>query len=202
MIIGPNHTGLGEPLSFSQETWYTPLGEVETDKTLASLFEKTGVVHDERAHLKEHSIEVIIPFLQRKMKDKLFKIFPIIMGDQSKKAAKAVSDILIKAMAGEKSRIAIIASCDFSHYVPEEYAKKHDEALIKRVTALDVDGFYDFIMKHDSSLCGYGPAAVIMMVAEALNAKGKLLEYRTSNDERKIRDADVVGYAALSFTVQ
>lgn len=212
MIIGPNHTGLGEPISFSRDTWKTPLGEIETDGSLASLFGKTRIVHDEKAHFREHSIEVIVPFLQRKMKDKPFKIFPIIMGDQSKNAAKAIADILIPVMNGEmyiqketsceKSKIAVIASCDFSHYVPEDYAKKHDDAIIKRITALDVDGFYDFINKHDSSLCGFGPVTVLMMISKALNAKGKLLEYRTSNDAGKIRDTAVVGYAALTFTTQ
>ena len=185
---------------------------METDKSLASFFDGTGIVHDEKAHFREHSIEVIVPFLQRKMKEKLFKIFPIIMGDQSEDAAWAIADVLIPLMKGEISlqkenddknlKIAVIASCDFSHYVPEEFAKRHDKEIIDRVMDLDVDEFCDFIYEHDSSLCGYGPVTVLMMVAKALNAKGKLLEYRTSNEERKIRGADVVGYAALTFTTQ
>jgi len=212
VIIGPNHTGLGHPISFSQDIWKTPLGEVETDRAMAALFDGTGIVHDEKAHFREHSIEVIIPFLQRKMKDKSFKIFPIIMGDQSKKAAKAVADVLIPLMKGERTlqkenngeklKIAVIASCDFSHYVPEAFAKRHDKDIIDRVMSLDVNEFYDFICEHDSSLCGYGPVMVLMMAAKALNATGKLLDYRTSNDERKVRDAAVVGYAALTFTMQ
>jgi len=179
---------------------------------LAAFFDGTGIVHDEKAHFREHSIEVIVPFLQRKMKEKPFKIFPIIMGDQSEEAAWAVADVLIPLMTGEislqkeskdeKLKIAVIASCDFSHYVPEDYAKKHDKLIIDRVMALDVEEFYDFICEHDSSLCGYGPVMVLMRVANALNAKGKLLEYRTSNEEKKMRNADVVGYAALTFTTQ
>jgi len=185
---------------------------VETDRALAPFFDGTGIVHDEKAHFREHSIEVIVPFLQRKMKEKPFKIFPIVMGDQSEEAAWAVADILIPVMTGEislqkenggeKLKVAVIASCDFSHYVPEDFAKKHDKDIIDRVTALDTDGFYDFIREHDSSLCGYGPVAVLTMVAKALNAKGKLLEYRTSNDERQVRGAPVVGYAAVTFTMQ
>ena len=179
---------------------------------MAVFFDGTGIVHDEKAHFREHSIEVIVPFLQRKMKEKPFKIFPIIMGDQSEEAARAVADVLIPLMTGEislqrksdgeKLKVAVIASCDFSHYVPEDYAKKHDKFIIDRVTALNVEEFYDFIYEHDSSLCGYGPVMVVMMVADAVNAKGKLLEYRTSNEERKIRNADVVGYAAVTFTTQ
>ncbi|WNY28155.1 hypothetical protein MmiEs2_03370 [Methanimicrococcus stummii] len=210
IIIGSNHTGLGESLAYSQDTWKTPLGEVETDKLIARYFDGTWIVHDEEAHEREHSIEVIVPFLQRKMKDKPFKIFPIVMGDQNRAAANVIAQILIPLMKeniyikkenlDEKLKIAIIASSDFSHYIPEEFAKEHDEAIINRILALDVDEFYDFIDKYDSTICGYGPIAVLMMVAKALDTNAKLLEYRTSNDEREAREVAVVGYAALTFT--
>jgi AmmeMemoRadiSam system protein B len=210
ILIGSNHTGFGKALSFSQETWKTPLGEVEADRGLARYFSGTRVVHDESAHKREHSIEVNIPFLQHKMKGKTFKIFPIVMGDQSKKAAKEIANILIPMMtegvkkeeSDEKLKIAIIASNDFSHYVSEEYAKRHDEAVINRILALDVDEFYDFIIKNDSTLCGYGPVGVLMKVAKALQSEAKLLEYKTSNDAMKRKEVAVVGYAAITFTEQ
>ncbi|MBZ3935115.1 AmmeMemoRadiSam system protein B [Methanimicrococcus blatticola] len=212
IIIGSNHTGLGEALAFSQETWKTPLGEVETDKMLARYFDGTWIVQSEEAHVREHSVEVIVPFLQHKMRDKPFKIFPIVMGDQNKAAAEAIAEVLIPIMKEEvyikkdnyeeKLKIAIVASSDFSHYVPEEFAKEHDEAIINRIKTLNVDEFYDFIDKYDSTICGYGPIAVLMMVANAIGANSELLEYRTSNEEREAREAEVVGYAAMTFTKQ
>lgn len=205
IIIGSNHTGLGEALAFSQDTWKTPLGTVETDKLLARYFDGTWIVPDEEAHTREHSIEVIVPFLQHKMGNKPFTIFPIVMGDQNQAAAEAIADILIPIMKDgieidPKPKIAIIASSDFSHYVPEEFAKEHDEAIINRVKTLDTNEFYDFIDKYDSTICGYGPIAVLMMVAKAVGAKAELLEYRTSNEERESRETAVVGYAAITFT--
>ncbi len=212
IIIGSNHTGLGESLAFSMDTWKTPMGEVETDKYLGRNFDGTWIVHDEEAHSREHSVEVIVPFLQRKMRDKPFKIFPIVMGDQNKAAAEAIANILIPIMKEEvyvkkdnyeeKLKIAVIASSDFSHYVPEEFAKEHDMSIINRINALDVDEFYDFIEKYDATICGYGPIAVLMMIAKAVGAKPALLEYRTSNEEREAREAEVVGYAAMTFTKQ
>lgn len=185
---------------------------METDKDLAKFFDGTWIVHDEEAHVREHSVEVMLPFLQRKMGDKPFKIFPIVMGDQNKAAAEAVAAVLIPIMKeevyvkrenyDEKLKIAVIASSDFSHYIPEEFAKEHDTAIINRVEALDVDDFYTFIDKFDSSICGYGPVGVLMMIAKALNARPKLLEYRTSNAEREARETAVVGYAAITFTTQ
>ncbi|MDV0444942.1 hypothetical protein MmiAt1_04920 [Methanimicrococcus sp. At1] len=212
VIIGSNHTGLGEALAYSQEDWKTPLGVVETDKYLGRIFDGTWIVRDESAHEREHSVEVIVPFLQRKMGDEPFKIFPIVMGDQNKAAAEAIASVLIPVLKEEiyvkkenyeeKLKIAVIASSDFSHYVPEEFAKEHDEAIIKIIESLDVDAFYDFIEKNDSSLCGYGPIAVLMMAAKAMNAEAKLLEYRTSNEEKESRETAVVGYAAITFTKQ
>lgn len=198
VILGPNHTGLGKPLSYSADTWKTPLGKIETDKDLTRYFEGSHVVRNEDAHVREHSIEVLLPFLQYKMKEKPFRIFPIAMGNQSREAAKEIADILIPLMT-EKS-ISIIASSDFSHYIPEDTAMDKDTALIEKIKAGDLDEYYNFLSSIDSSVCGYGPIAVLMMISNALNAKPKLLEYRTSNEERESREAEVVGYASIAFT--
>ena len=99
----------------------------------------------------------------------------------------------------EKS-IAVIASSDFSHYVSEDSAKEEDAVIIKKIEAGDVNEFYNFLSSFNSSVCGYGPIAVLMMISNALNAEPKLLEYRTSNEEREAREAEVVGYASIAFT--
>jgi len=67
IIIGPNHTGMGRPLSIMTEgVWKTPLGEVEIDSELAKQILATSsyLKEDSGAHQYEHSIEVQIPFLQ------------------------------------------------------------------------------------------------------------------------------------------
>ncbi|MDO8716210.1 MAG: AmmeMemoRadiSam system protein B, partial [Dehalococcoidales bacterium] len=67
IIIGPNHTGQGKPLSIMTEgTWKTPLGEVEIDTRLGRKIMAASryLKEDSRAHLHEHSIEVQLPFLQ------------------------------------------------------------------------------------------------------------------------------------------
>lgn len=66
VLIGPNHTGYGSPVSVSKDTWETPLGIVEVDVTLADGFLGSIVDVDELGHRYEHSIEVQIPFLDRK----------------------------------------------------------------------------------------------------------------------------------------
>ncbi|WNY26061.1 hypothetical protein MsAc7_16330 [Methanolapillus millepedarum] len=175
---------------------------------MASYFEGTDIVKDESAHTHEHSIEVILPFLQRKMKGRKFKILSICMGDQSKEAATLVasiiSNILIKDVTiqkkgySEKLRLAVIASSDFSHYVSPEKAKSADQKVIQKIEDMDVDGFYETLKREDASLCGYGPIATLMMVSKTVLATPKFLKYTTSNDETESR-TNVVGYAAFSF---
>ncbi|MDV0447670.1 hypothetical protein MsAg5_15810 [Methanosarcinaceae archaeon Ag5] len=188
------------------------MGTVEGDEFLASYFEGTEIVKDESAHTHEHSIEVILPFLQRKMKGRKFKILPICMGDQSKEAvslvASIISNILIKDVTvqkkggySEKLRIAVIASSDFSHYVSPEKAKAADLKVIERIKDMDVAGFYETIQNEDASLCGYGPIAVLMEVSKTVLAKPVFLKYMTSNDETESR-TNVVGYAAFSFILE
>ncbi len=80
IIMGPNHTGRGKPLSImTQGAWKTPLGEVEIDSELGKqiLAISSHLEEDNIAHQYEHSIEVQLPFLQYFKKD--IKLVPIIL---------------------------------------------------------------------------------------------------------------------------
>ena len=71
IILGVNHAGSGSRISVSAEDFETPLGIVKTNKKLANgLVRDLGTAGidcsiDETAHENEHSIEVILPFLQK-----------------------------------------------------------------------------------------------------------------------------------------
>src|SRR3990172_6365462 len=80
IIIGPNPTGAGKPLSIMTEgVWRTPLGEIEIDSELAKkiLSLSKYLQEDSLAHEYEHSIEVQLPFLQYFKSN--IKIIPIIL---------------------------------------------------------------------------------------------------------------------------
>ncbi|MDD1632921.1 MAG: AmmeMemoRadiSam system protein B, partial [Methylococcaceae bacterium] len=67
VLIGPNHTGLGSPVSLmAKGTWETPLGRVQIDEELAAriLAASPLITDDSLAHLREHSLEVQLPFIQ------------------------------------------------------------------------------------------------------------------------------------------
>ncbi|NOY64186.1 MAG: AmmeMemoRadiSam system protein B, partial [Nitrospirae bacterium] len=67
IFLGPNHTGLGSPVSIMSEgQWEIPTGRFEIEKVLAHKIHtlSDGLIEkDSRAHLFEHSIEVQLPFI-------------------------------------------------------------------------------------------------------------------------------------------
>ncbi|MCJ2519455.1 MAG: AmmeMemoRadiSam system protein B [Candidatus Thermoplasmatota archaeon] len=191
VILGPNHTGHGMPLALAMDDFETPLGVARIDKELADDLAKGALQKDEEAHRYEHSIEVQLPFLLH-LKEEL-KFVPICMGAQDFESAKMVGSLLADAL--QDRDVVIIASTDFSHYVPREVATSKDRMAIDRILAGDPRGLYDVVMEQNVTMCGYGP---VMATLVALGrTKGELLKYGTSGDVHPMRD--VVGYASITL---
>lgn len=193
VIIGPNHTGMGAGISvWGGGSWATPLGEVETDLELARELAREGVAEvDEVAHLYEHSIEVQIPFLQFTYKEK-FKILPICMLMQDYESSFELGVCLAKVLRGKSS--LIIASTDFSHYVPYSVAYEKDALAGECILKMDARALSEVIIKEDISMCGPGPVMATMIAAKELGASEcKRLCYATSGDTSGYKH-EVVGY--------
>jgi AmmeMemoRadiSam system protein B len=200
VIIGPNHTGMGEAFSLCMaETWTTPMGNVSLDKRLAEAILKGSryVKPDELAHAAEHSVEVQIPILQALQKE--FKIVPMIVSYAGVDIYRDIG----RAIAGSVKRlrmegdVAIIASSDMTHYESAEAAKRKDRLAIEAVLALDEGRLVETVERHGISMCGYAPAAIMLAASKGLGAKsGRLIEYRTSGDVTG-DFSSVVGYAGV-----
>jgi len=198
VILGPNHHGRGAPVALSRDSWMTPLGAVSVDLELADALAGTIIDHDETAHRYEHSIEVQIPFLQNRFGS--FKILPIAMGLQDEETAEEVGEELGRAISALHRNATVIASSDFSHYEPQDVARRVDAKLIEAILNLDIPELYSRIYRLNASACGYGPIAAAISAARSLSAtSGKLLGYATSGDV--VGDySQVVGYGAMVFT--
>ncbi|MFH1586946.1 MAG: MEMO1 family protein [Candidatus Diapherotrites archaeon] len=198
VIIGPNHTGFGEGVSiYPPGKWRTPLGEVEIDNELSSaLAESIGVERDESAHISEHSLEVQLPFLQF-LYGNSFKIVPICVAEHSYSALVKLG----KKLAGVSREldVAVIASSDFSHFIPEAAAREKDLGAIEMIKNMDIEGFYNKVGDENLSICGFAPiTATMAFCLENGLKKAQILEYGSSADT--IGDkTSVVGYAALKF---
>ena len=92
----------------------------------------------------------------------------------------------------------IVASSDFSHYVPEDVARRQDIYAIDALKTLDVSEFYHRLQETGATACGYGPIATMCIACRTLGAtRGELLRYTTSGDVTGDFN-QVVGYAAIA----
>jgi len=159
-IIGPNHTGLGENISVMDNgEWLTPLGTVPINKTKANeICKLLGIEPDVKAHLREHSIEVQLPFLQYWFENDI-RIIPIAMKDQTKQSAKTLGEILKQVASNED---LIVASTDLNHYENQKTTIKKDEKIIDDIKNMDIEKMYEDINDKNISMCGYGPVAVLL----------------------------------------
>jgi AmmeMemoRadiSam system protein B len=192
VILGPNHTGYGYPVSlWAGTSWNTPLGEVEIHKELAQKLLGKVIKADETAHIHEHSIEVQLPWLQYLYKN--IKIVPITMLAQDIETARTVG----KAISQAGDNLIIIASSDFTHYEPHSVATEKDSSVIEAIVALDEEELYKRCGSLNCTMCGYGPVASAIIAAKEMKAKkASLLKYATSGDTSG-DFSQVVGYSSI-----
>jgi MEMO1 family protein len=199
IVVGPNHTGLGRPISVSGEDWETPMGRSLNDRELSSAIAGASeyIEMDEQAHENEHSIEVQLPFLQCLFPKK--RLAFICMGDQSTEASEILSKSIISAAEGLKRRIIVIASSDFNHYEPADVAKRKDSMLFDAIKNTDYRKFNRLVEEVNDSACGFGPITVAMLFARHSNAKnGLVLKYGNSGDATGDYSS-VVAYSSIAF---
>ncbi len=197
VIMGPNHTGEGSLISLSLEDWETPLGIAKCDRKLAKKIQENCAImdFDERAHLHEHSIEVQVPFVQ-KLNPKT-KIVCVCMMGQDYDSAKQVGQALSKSLDPKKH--IVIASSDFSHYLPAETAEKKDRKALEFIEDVDAEGLENAVEKFGWSMCGFGPISALLEYSRASGIKrGKTLRYTNSGKSSGDMLA-VVGYASVVF---
>ena len=149
IILGPNHTGRGKPLSImTQGKWQTPLGDVEIDAELAQhLLSISGhLQEDVAAHQFEHSIEVQLPFLQYFKPD--ITIVPIMLSFASLDTYREIGKEIARAISDTGREAVLMASSDMTHYEPHEAAAKKDRQAIDAILRLDEDELFRRVEEH------------------------------------------------------
>ena len=196
IIISPSHYVSFDGMSvYNKGAFETPLGIIKIDKELADKImakDKRFIFYPE-AHLKEHAIEVELPFLQKMYKDKDFKIVPITMGNPEADDIRILSDTLYDVM--DKDTLLII-SVDLSHYYPYDKAVELDTNSTSAIEHLDAQKMLKDINSHNSEIDA--PIAVLGMItlANRYNAKAKIIKYANSGDVTGDKSR-VVGYSSI-----
>ena len=200
IILGVNHRARGHRAALSPWTsWRTPLGEVAVDEELNESL--AGCVkflkRDAAAHAHEHSIEIQLPFLQRRLGT--FTIAPISLAHLSlDECAEIGAAIARYARLGAKT--LILASSDLSHYLPPQATELLDRLAIEQVLAVNPTGLLDVVAKENITMCGALPTAAMLFAARSLGVKNAaLLRHCHSGEVQPM--ADVVGYAAVALSL-
>lgn len=198
IIIGPNHTGLGQPLSImSSVSWETPLGEVRIDAELAKKIRSLCpyLKEDTLAHQSDHAIEVQLPFLQYYKPD--VKIVPIMLAVSDPVVLKSLGLAIAQAVREIGRAAVILASSDMSHYETQKSARQKDRQAILAMLDLNPEELLKVVTAKHITMCGYAPVAVMLWAsAEMGTLKAELIKYQTSGDVTKDLSS-VVGYAGL-----
>lgn len=167
VIVHPNHVGQGPAVAIDEsELWSNSIGEVPVDMDLARAMK---LPFDSRAHVREHSAEVIIPFIQYFLADHAFSIVPVCMLEQSYSMASHISKRISKAVKKTERKIMLLASCDFSHFLPSSKGAQLDQIVIDHILQGKAAEVEKAVRDHRISVCGYGPIMVLMEYSRSLS---------------------------------
>ena len=200
VIMGPSHTGMGEPFSVLTEgTWRTPLGDVEIDTALAKaiLANSSNLKEDRLAHLQEHSIEVQLPFIQYFKPDT--KFVPILLSHTNASVYRNIGMAIAKAIKDSGKEAVIVASGDMNHYESQKITHTKDRQAIESMLKMEAGELLERVHDFNISMCGYGTASCLIYAAKEFGlVKTELVKYQTSGDINHDFSA-VVGYAGILF---
>lgn len=188
IMIGPDHTtGFSESVVICADYWRTPLGltEVHGDaKKLAKRFSFFTPVTD--SFLNEHSLEVILPFLQYSLNH--FSIVPVVAGkldiDDATEAIESIID----------DDTLIVASSGLSHNLSYSDAIKQDAETINHILHFEIQE----LLEGGENVCGRFPVGILMTIARKRGWRPELVHYSNSADALGDK-SHVVGYCTIAF---
>ncbi len=206
VILGTNHTapGLRKIALYPGDGFRTPLGTAPVDGEIVSalLAASPDCVADAAPHVREHSVEVQVPFIQHLFPQAT--IVPAIVGETDPALFTRFGAALAGVLKGR--RALVVASSDLSHYPSAAEAEEVDRKTLAAVPSLDPAVFQAAVQSQmarrirglDTSACGAAPIMAAMAAAKAMGATGgRVVSYANSGD-LPIGDRErVVGYGAV-----
>ncbi len=204
LMLGPNHRGGGPAVSlYARGAWRSPLGEMPIDEALArSVLERSALCRDDvSAHLREHSLEVQLPLLQKIRPDT--RILPLSLSalslDQILDLARSLHTALIEP---DDEPWLVLVSSDMSHFETASVAREKDMALLESICAMDVAGTLSLARERQISACGLTPILVAMEICRLCgHLQTQVLGYGHSGEVSGDMDR-VVGYAAVALGIR
>lgn len=193
VIIGPSHRVAFEGCSIWPDGGFeTPLGVARVDAALAGTIARAGGFRFRAdAFAEEHSVEVQVPFIQKALPGAA--IVPIVMGNPTRSTIRALAGALAKTCLGKN--VLVVASTDLSHFLPKEEAQATDARTAGLIRAMDTDAIIRKTEAGDNIMCGGGPVAAVLLLAEKAGRPRVEILGRTDSSSF---DGPVVGYLAAA----
>jgi AmmeMemoRadiSam system protein B/AmmeMemoRadiSam system protein A len=206
VILGTNHTapGLRKIALYPGGGFRTPLGTatVDGDLTAALLAASPDCALDKGPHVREHSLEVQVPFAQVLFPQA--KIVAAIVGEADAALCTRFGNALASVLKGR--RALIVASSDLSHYPSAKDAEDADMKTLEAVATLDPAALHATVRTQmarrlpnlSTCACGEAPIMAAMAAAKAMGATGgRIVSYAHSGNLPIGERERVVGYGAV-----
>jgi hypothetical protein len=183
LLLGPcHHLPLRGLAASGAQAFRSPLGEVPIDREAVDALSGAGVVVNDAAHAREHSLEVQLPFLQCVLGS--FRLLPLLAGQvEAAKVAAAIERFWLRP-----GRLVVL-STDLSHYLGYDEASRIDRETCSAIESLD-----QARIGHDRA-CGATPLRGLLLAAARAGLRCITLDLRNSGDTAGGPDR-VVGYGA------
>lgn len=150
VIIGPDHRNSGPPVSTSAARWLTPAGPVEADSRLIAELIASGSAEEAWAVLDhEHAVGGLVPLIRHYLPET--RVVPLALrGDLDYQRAVALGYRLAElAESADGGRdLFVLASVDFSHYLPPDEAARRDEITLAALGRGDWDTLFALGPNH------------------------------------------------------
>ena len=134
-----------------------------------------------RSNFRSSSTSCPVPFV------------PLEIAFDSFERLERIAAVVRRAIEGRD--VLLLASTDFSHYVPVATAERLDRLAIEAILSGDPRSLYDTVAREEISMCGIAPTTVLLSVLAGRRRRSELLRWGHSGEATPMRD--VVGYAAI-----
>lgn len=202
LLLGPNHTGLGKPLSvWPGGHWHYPGGSLEVDTELAALLmqREPRLEPDTLAHAREHSLEVLVPFLAAlgQAAGTPTRIVPITVAQPDMETLLSVGKMIGRTLRAFERPVSLVVSSDMSHFETHDTAQEMDGRALDPIMGMNPVLFYETIKHEHISMCGVLPMTLALTAAIELGATTPQITAYSTSGEVNGDMTRVVGYAGL-----
>lgn len=180
VILAPNHNRSGgSAVSTGLWSWQTAFGKVDADTSFANyLVKNMGAGTNIDLLEEDHSVSALIPYIRYYMPDA--KVVPVLLyGNYGMDKSMRLGKNICEQLNGKKS--LVLASVDFSHYLPPEKAEAMDNITFEAIKKMDFDSIS--LMGNDNL---DSPPALMTFLACMKNSGAKAPELVSHGNSSKI----------------